>query len=111
MHLAEQMALKPELAGEAFNLSTEIQVSVLELVQRILQVMGSTLEPVVLGEASNEIKHQYLDAEKARRMLNWQPLYNLDEGLNRTIEWYKNYIQSTANHASHASVDHAAAAA
>ena len=111
MHLAEQMALKPELAGEAFNLSTEIQVSVLELVEKILEVMGSTLKPIVLGEASNEIKHQYLDAEKARKMLSWQPLYNLDEGLNRTIEWYRNYIQTNANQANRVSVDHATAAA
>jgi CDP-glucose 4,6-dehydratase len=111
MHLAEQMAIKPELAGEAFNLSTEIQVSVLELVERILDVMGSTLKPIVLGEASNEIKHQYLDAEKARKMLAWQPLYNLDEGLNRTIEWYRNYIQTNANQANRVSVDHATAAA
>lgn len=93
MHLAEQMARQPQLAGEAFNLSTEIQLSVLQLVQRILDVMGSSLEPVVLGEASNEIKHQYLDAGKARRMLNWKPLFSLDEGLTRTIEWYTNRIQ------------------
>lgn len=97
MHLAEQMAEKPELAGEAFNLSTEIQVSVLELVQKILQVMDSAIEPVVLGEAANEIKHQYLDATKARTMLGWQPLYSLDEGLARTISWYSEFISRNQN--------------
>jgi len=95
MHLAEQMAERPELSGEAFNLSTEIQVSVLELVERVLKVMGTSVEPVVLGEASNEIKHQYLDAAKARKLLKWSPLYSLEEGLTRTIEWYTNYLNNS----------------
>ena len=95
MHMAEQMAARPELSGEAFNLSTEIQVSVLELVQKILHAMNSSIEPVVLGEASHEIKHQYLDATKAREVLQWQPLFSLDEGLTRTIQWYTRYFQQT----------------
>ena len=100
MHLAEQMAERPELSGEAFNMSTEIQVSVLQLVERILQAMHSDLKPVVAGEAVNEIKHQYLDASKAREVLNWSPLFSLDEGLTRTIKWYKNFF-STLQHTSH----------
>lgn len=94
MHLAEQMAEKPELAGKAFNLSNEIQLSVLDLVENILDVMGSELRPEVLGEASNEIKHQYLDAAKARDLLDWQPLFTLEEGLSRTIAWYRNYFEA-----------------
>lgn len=94
MHLAEQLALKPELAGEAFNLSTEIQVSVLQLVEKLLELTGSPLKPLVLGEACNEIKHQYLDAAKAREMLDWKPLFSLDEGLARTISWYRNHLST-----------------
>lgn len=96
MHLAEQMAQRPELNGEAFNLSTEIQVSVLELVDQVLQTMGSSLRPRVLGEASNEIQHQYLDASKARNQLNWQPEFTLGEGMARTIEWYQDYFRNTS---------------
>ncbi|GAB5440889.1 MAG: GDP-mannose 4,6-dehydratase [Fuerstiella sp.] len=97
MHLAEQMAARPELAGEAFNLSTEIQVSVLQLVEQVLQAMGSDLKPDVLGEAKNEIKHQYLDASKARDLLQWRPLFTLDEGLTRTIQWYCEYFNRQQN--------------
>lgn len=93
MHLAQQMAARPELNGEAFNLSTEIQVSVLELVDKILGAMESNLKPVVLGEASHEIQHQFLDASKAKNVLDWRPEYALDEGLTRTIQWYRNYFQ------------------
>ncbi|EMI26288.1 MAG: sugar dehydratase [Rhodopirellula sp.] len=97
MHLAEQMAQRPELSGEAFNLSTEIQVSVLDLVNQVLEAMGSSLQPSVLGEASNEIQHQYLDASKARDMLNWRPDFSLNEGLARTIQWYQDYFENHQN--------------
>jgi CDP-glucose 4,6-dehydratase len=96
MHIAEQLSERPELAGEAFNLSNEIQLNVLELVGKILAVTETDLTPEVLGEASNEIEHQYLDAAKARDLLNWRPLFTLDEGLTRTIEWYKNYFQTNS---------------
>lgn len=92
LHLAECMAKQPEIVGQAFNFSTEIQVTVLELVERILQRMGSSLPPDVRGEASNEIKHQYLSAAKARTLLAWQPRYQLDESLAETIAWYREYV-------------------
>jgi CDP-glucose 4,6-dehydratase len=55
--------------------------------------MGSDLEPDIRDEATNEIHHQYLSAAKARRTLGWNPLYTLDEGLDRTIYWYKEYFE------------------
>ncbi|NER37230.1 MAG: NAD-dependent epimerase/dehydratase family protein [Oscillatoria sp. SIO1A7] len=91
--LAEKLALDPEnLSGQAFNFSNEIQVTVLELVNRILTLMGSSLKPDILSQASNEIRHQSLSATKARTMLDWRPLFSLDEGLRRTIDWYKEFL-------------------
>jgi CDP-glucose 4,6-dehydratase len=92
MLLAEALAARPELRGEAFNFSNELQVTVLELVQRILSLMDSGLEPDVRNEASHEIRRQYLGADKARRMLNWQPNFTLDQGLERTINWYQEFF-------------------
>ena len=92
MILAEKLADAPELGGQAFNFSNEIQVTVLELVERILRLMNSDLQPEVRNEATNEIRHQYLNAAKARRVLGWQPLFTLDEGLRRTIEWYRGFL-------------------
>lgn len=97
MFLAEQLANRPDLRGEAYNLSTELQLSVLDIVERVLSVMGSSLRPEVLGEACHEIPHQYLSARKAREQLGWQPLFTLEEGLRRTIEWYQNHLQATVN--------------
>jgi CDP-glucose 4,6-dehydratase len=92
MHLAEQLAWRSELAGHAFNFSNENQVTVLELVRRILAALDSDLEPVVLGQASHEIRKQHLSAEKARTMLGWRPLFSLEEGISRTVTWYKNHL-------------------
>jgi CDP-glucose 4,6-dehydratase len=91
--LAEALAQNPDLRGEAFNFSNEIQVTVLELVERILALMGSDLRPDIRREASNEIIHQYLSAEKARRVLGWQPLFSLEAGLQRTIAWYRDFLE------------------
>ena len=92
--LAEALAENPELAGEAFNFSNEIQVTVADLARRILALLGSDLTLDVRNEATNEIRHQYLSAEKARRVLGWGPLFTLEEGLARTIHWYRDYFQN-----------------
>ncbi len=92
MLLAENMAKNPGLRGEAFNFSNELQVTVLDLTHKILDLMGSDLEPEVRNEASNEIKHQYLSAAKARRILDWEPLFTLDGGLEKTIRWYTEFL-------------------
>ncbi len=90
--LAERLAARPELRGEAFNFSNETQVSVLELVERILALMESDLSPDILNQTNNEIRHQYLSAAKARSILDWRPVYTLDEGLQRTVAWYRNFL-------------------
>jgi len=96
MLLAESLAQNPDLCGQAFNFSNEIQVTVLELVERLLALMNSRLEPEIRSEATNEIRHQYLSAAKAREKLNWQPLFTLDEGLRRTIDWYTAFLGTHA---------------
>lgn len=92
MLLAEQLASRAELRGEAFNFSNELQVSVLDLVRRVSEVVGSDLQPDVRDEARHEIHHQYLSAEKARRLLGWSPLFTLDEGLRSTARWYQTFL-------------------
>ena len=91
--LAEELTNRPELRGQAFNFSNENQICVLELVRLILKKMGSDLEPEIQNQASNEIRHQYLSAERARSLLNWAPQFSLDEGLDRTIQWYREALK------------------
>ncbi|HIK11982.1 MAG TPA: GDP-mannose 4,6-dehydratase [Oscillatoriaceae cyanobacterium M33_DOE_052] len=92
LHLAEQMD-RPEILGEAFNFSNELQITVLELVQKILQLMGEKdLKPLIINQARHEIKHQYLSAEKARQMLHWKSRYSLETALLETIDWYRDFL-------------------
>ncbi|NMC86619.1 MAG: NAD-dependent epimerase/dehydratase family protein [Anaerolineaceae bacterium] len=97
MLLAEKLAENPDLRGEAFNFSNELQVTVIDLVKKILEKMSSSLSPVVLNETSNEIRHQYLSAKKAHEVLGWRPMFSLDQGLERTLDWYTKYF-AAGNH-------------
>ena len=92
MLLAEQLHGRPELRGQAFNFSNETETTVIQLVRRVLDAMQSDLEPVVLNEASNEIRLQFLSAAHARRTLAWSPLFTLDEGMRRTVAWYEEFL-------------------
>jgi CDP-glucose 4,6-dehydratase len=96
MLLAERLASYAALRGQAFNFSNESQVSVLEMVELILRKMNSSLRPEVLNQASNEIRHQYLSAERARTTLNWQPQFTLESGLDRTLAWYREFLGTPA---------------
>jgi CDP-glucose 4,6-dehydratase len=94
--LAEKLAADPDLRGEAFNFSTETRVTVLDLVRKVLALVGSPLEPDVRNEALNEIRHQSLSATKAREQLGWRPLFTLDEGLRKTVGWYTEFLTKAA---------------
>lgn len=95
-HLAECLAARPDLGGRAFNFSNEQSVTVLDLVERLLRILGSDLRPDVRNETTHEIREQTLSAAKARQELNWRPLFSLDEGLRRTVAWYRDYLGATA---------------
>jgi CDP-glucose 4,6-dehydratase len=95
LHLAQQMAARPAVIGHAFNFSTEIQVTALEMVQTILRLMDSPLQPLILNEARHEIRHQYLSAAKARQLLDWRPGYALEAALRETIAWYEGYLAAS----------------
>jgi len=91
--LAEALTKTPALAGEAFNFSLGIRLTVLELAQKVLTMMGrSDLQPVIQNSASSEIREQYMACNKARRVLGWSPHYTLEEGLKETIAWYVKFF-------------------
>ena len=91
--LAERLDDLP-IQGEAFNFSNEWRYTVLELVNMILKLMKrQDLEPVILNEASCEIKEQYLSSKKAHSLLGWKSKYDVEKGLIETIDWYKKYFK------------------
>lgn len=78
--------------GEAFNLAPGSPMSVLEVVNRIGSVIGVEADPLILDTARAEIVHQHLDPTKARTMLGWEALTPFDEGIGRTVPWYRDYL-------------------
>ncbi|MBI5873411.1 MAG: GDP-mannose 4,6-dehydratase [Candidatus Omnitrophica bacterium] len=92
--LLAQRAQKLGLAGEAFNFSTENPVTVLELVKKICRSAGYASECKILNQVKYEIKNQYLSANKARKVLGWRPKYSLEDGLERTIRWYRGIFKN-----------------
>lgn len=94
--LAEAMSVNPTLRGEAFNFSLEVRFTVLELVAQVLRLMGRTdLTPIVQNIATDEIREQYMVADKARTLLKWAPRFSLEHGLRETIAWYENALHGT----------------
>ena len=90
--LAEKAA-EPGITGEAFNFSVGKPRSVLEVTEILQRLMGRPdLEPIILNEAKAEIYDQYLDSTKAQIVLNWQPTYTFEEGLEETITWYEEFL-------------------
>jgi CDP-glucose 4,6-dehydratase len=81
------------IVGQAFNFSPESRVTVLEITRLLLRLMQrDDLEPVILDQVTAEIRDQYLDASKARRILGWAPRFTLEQGLVETIHWYRAFL-------------------
>jgi CDP-glucose 4,6-dehydratase len=90
--LAEKLS-EEQFVGQAFNFGNETPLSVMDLVRQILTSMGQTsLHPVILNEACHEIPRQYLDCSKARRLLEWEPVFSIEQGLRETISWYEEHL-------------------
>lgn len=80
---------KKKLFGEAFNLSNNNPISVINLIKQIYGIAGQKPKYRILNEVECEIKHQYLSSVKAFKTLGWVSKYSIEEGLKRTINWYR----------------------
>jgi CDP-glucose 4,6-dehydratase len=93
-YLAIATALAAEGArGEAFNAGGERPHSVREVVDLIAALADSGIEPEYLGSGtpSGEIDRQYVDSTKLRELTGWAPRVGLRDGLERTLEWYREH--------------------
>jgi CDP-glucose 4,6-dehydratase len=84
--------------GEAFNAGGGEPHSVLEVVELVCRAAGTDVEPDVRGKGTpaGEIDRQYVDPSKLRDMTGWTPAVGLEEGLRRTVEWYRAFPQTIA---------------
>lgn len=78
--------------NEVFNFGTGAPERAIDVVSKISGIMNTSLEPIILASAKYEIKDQYLDASKAKKVLGWQPRVALEDGLKETISWYRDFF-------------------
>lgn len=91
--LLAQKMYSLKIFGQAFNFSNEYPVTVIKLVRLISKLSGrKKADYKILDQAKYEIRHQYLSAHKARKILRWKPEYSLEDGLRETIRWYQSYL-------------------
>lgn len=84
-------AEEADVVGEVINLGTGVEISIGDLVRRVLTLTERDL-PVIeaderLRPANSEVERLVADVSKARALLDWEPHVDLDEGLRRTVEW------------------------
>jgi CDP-glucose 4,6-dehydratase len=84
-------------AGEAFNAGGDRPHSVIEVAELVCRLAGTGVEPDVRGTGTppGEISRQWVDSSKLRALSGWRPRVSLEEGLRRTIDWYRQYLTAT----------------
>jgi CDP-glucose 4,6-dehydratase len=79
--------------GEAFNAGSDRPHSVREVVELVCRMAGTDVEPEIRGHGvpHAEIDRQFVDSSKLRTTTGWQPLVGLEEGIQRTVAWYRQH--------------------
>lgn len=85
--IAEQMH-RPEIVGQAFNISTKNKLSVIDLLKALERATGKPVKYSIKNTAVNEIKDQYLESTKAKTLLGWEPKHAVEDGLRKTADAY-----------------------
>jgi len=82
-------------AGETYHLSTDLYLSIRDLVQRICNQLGRKFEDVVeiVGDRPGKDAAYLLDSSKARKTLGWEPRISLDQGIDETIRWITDNLE------------------
>ncbi|OFW57720.1 MAG: hypothetical protein A2W01_02530 [Candidatus Solincola sediminis] len=79
--------------GKFINIGTSLQTSINELYKRIAELLDVEPDPQYLPAREGELDHIALNADKANRILSWKPELSLDQGLARTVEWYRQNLR------------------
>jgi UDP-glucose 4-epimerase len=79
----------PDAAGQMMNLATGGRITLLELVDQLNALLGTSISPVLSAPRKGDIKHSRASIERARELLDFEPIVSFEEGLARTVQWYK----------------------
>ena len=89
---------RDDVRGEVFNAGGGRSYPVGEVVALIARLAGTGVEPDIRGTGNpeGEIDRQYVDPAKLRERLGWEPAVGLEEGLRRTLDWYREHPEARA---------------
>lgn len=76
--------------AEPINLGNDYELSIIELAKKIIEMSGTKSQIIFKDLPQDDPKTRRPDISRARKILNWQPKVNLEEGLRITIDWFKN---------------------
>ncbi|MBA3948766.1 MAG: SDR family oxidoreductase [Acidobacteria bacterium] len=79
----------PAASGEVINVATGGRISLLELFEEMKRITGADVDPVFVEARAGDVRDSQADISKAKRLLGYEPLVSFEEGLAKTIEWYR----------------------
>ncbi len=92
MNLKSCLAPK-EACGEAYNVAFGENTSLNQLYDKLCALLGKDIKPVYGPSRAGDIPHSLANIDKARRLVGYDPDYDINEGLELTIEWYKEFLK------------------
>ena len=87
----------PTASGEVINVATGGRISLNQLFQTVKRQVGSTLEPLYAAPRVGDVRDSQADISKAQRLLGYAPTVSFDEGLGRTVAWYRESMMAGRN--------------
>ena len=79
----------PRAVGETINLASGGRILIKDLAAQLNTILETDLAPIYTDERPGDIKHSRADIAKARDLLGFEPIVSFDEGLRRTVNWYR----------------------
>jgi nucleoside-diphosphate-sugar epimerase len=79
----------PGVSGEIINVATGGRISLNQLFRTMRDLIGGKVEPSYTDPRSGDVRDSQADISKARRLLAYEPTVTFEEGLRRTVEWYR----------------------
>ena len=86
---ANVLAAEGDATGVAVNVGCGDRITITELVERINDVLGTDIEPIYDDPRPGDVRHSMADLERVREQLGYDPEIGFQEGLERTVEWFK----------------------